>query len=493
MELQVGPGFISTFYFVLFNLFLVPVVDNIFSQIVSHLSYRRIFFGTPIELRSADVPGITACLLGSPFSFINLAALFLKSALLVIIFVMDFTIETSEVHSTHTRSGTFIFNASDSQREHHKNVFNCPFARMHYCRSLDLKSGQITYYSAAFNLENGTVFHNETISKSANSSYHVDESTFQCLGPNNVYEQYVVPNVRVLGCYSNKTSSCTQQNYARKNWQYTVDTGNYVVSPLVFDRDSFDDSLVKFLNRSEVRSIWNDFERQSLVCLNKRAPRVRRNPVRTGRCPNSSCPAQVKVKRKLPDYEIDCLLTARTARNETLLEHWRFEPNNSALERFYPGVLLQGDVDIGKSVRISILWHLSRKANWVELSTLLLSYSLVYEPRQYNFTRIGEVEYTVSVIPDYAIPLATTLVVVAIGAQILICFTIGKDKRPRFNTINGVSSILREEHEPTGKSLTRGNTAIIAWYFMDGRGARFGPCGGSNDAVISQKDREHFP
>lgn len=396
--------------------------------------------------------------------------------------MLDFTIETSEVLSTHTRTSTFIFNASDSQWEHQKHIINRPFSRLQYCRSLDLKNGEITYYSAAFNLENGTVLQNETTATSETSSFNVDESTFQCLGPNNVYEQYVVRNVRVLRCFSDENYYCTRQSPARKDWPYGLDLGDYVVSPLVFDRESFNDSLVQYLNQSRVRSVWDDLDSPNLVCVKKQLP-TKTIPGHANRTfiPN------------YPNQQTDCLLTARTAKNDTLLEHWRYDPKNYSLERFYSGALLEGELEIGKSVCISILWHLTRKANWAELSTLLLSYSLVYEPRQYNFTRIGEVEYTVSVIPDYALPLVATLVVVAIGIQFLICFTIGKDKRPRFNTINGVSSILREEQEPTGRSLTRGNTATIAWYFTYGRGPRFGPRCGSGDTLINPKDRTHFP
>lgn len=473
MEIRVRPGYVSAFYFVLFELFLVPLVDNILSHVVNYLCYRDIYRGTKIDLKSADIPGITACLIGKRYSLLNMLVLIVKCALLAMIFEMDLSIETSEIHNRETRTATFMFNASDSQWENQVHVINRPYSRLQYCRKLDVETGEIIYYSAAFNLENGTVLQNETTSLEHDSSYNVNGSTFQCLGPHDVYDEYVVLNMRVVGCSTRTKYYCTRRDEMTKTWKYEFYTGPFTVSPYAFDRNSFNDSKIGFMNQTIVDEIWSEINSPTLVCLQK------------------NLPGKISSDRPNVVMQTDCLLSGKVSKTETLLEHWRYD-SGGKLRRYYAGVVLEGDVDIGKSVRISILWYLSRAVDWEVLSSLLLSYSMVYEPIQRNFTKIGEIEYEVTVIPDFAIPLTVSVVSIAIIIQIVVYFTIGKDRRPRINTINGISSVLREEKQPTGRSLRRGRPATLAWYFDHGRGPRFGPCNGSNDAVIELNNTERF-
>lgn len=474
MEIRVRPGYVSAFYFVLFELFLTSLVDNILSHIVNYLCYRDIYRGIRIDLKSADIPGITACLIGKRISVINILVLMVKCALLAMIFVMDLTIESSEVHSQETRSATFMFNASDSQWENQIHIINRPYSRLQYCRKLDLETGEIIYYSAAFNLENGTVLQDETSFLHHDNSYNVDGSTFQCLGPNDVYEEYVVSNLRVAGCSTRTKYYCTRRDETTKLWQHEFYTGPFIVSPYTFNRETFDDSSIEFMNQTIVDEIWSELNFPTLVCLKK------------------TLPGKAGSKHPYGETQTDCLLSGKVSRTETLLEHWRYDSNDSKLHRYYAGVILEGDVDIGRSVRISILWYLSRAVDWAVLSSLLLSYSVVYEPIQRRFTRIGEIEYKVTVIPDFAIPLAVSVVALAVIIQLVTCCTIGKDTRPRLNTINGISSVLREEKQPTGRSLRHGRPATLAWYFNPGRGPRFGPTNGSNGAVIDLNNVERF-
>lgn len=470
MEIRIGPNFVSTLYFVLFTLIVLPLVDDVVTRLVNYVAYKNIFRGQPIRLESADIPGITTGLLGKWFSPTNVVALLLKCVLLGIIFVLDLNIETFEVHSREVRQATFVFNASDSQWRQRKPTVNRPFSRLQYCRKLTVNTGEITYYGTAFNLRNDSLLTDQNATRgSTTNDSSIDGNSFQCLAPQQVYEHYVVKNLHVKGCSLVQQKFCTSQDPVSLAWPGSFNGGSFVISPLLYDRYTFDDAKVPFVDQVQVQSVWTSLASPSLVCLIKQLPG------------NSS---------GIGSTETDCLLHGRTQDTNTLLEHWKYVPDANEIHRSFAGILLRGDVDIGKSVRISMLWYMHQDADWSVLSALLLGYSMVYEERPMNFTRIGEVEYAVTVIPDYAVPLICALVVSAIIAKVIVCLTIGKDKRPPINTINGISSILRQQVFRSVNSLTYGPTTTLAWYCCGNFEPRFGPFLSTQHVAISIRNKE---
>ena len=110
----VQPGVISAILFIFLDIFTVGVLDIVLARVVCLVYYRRIQEGTPISVKSADIPGLSNYLLGKWLSWINLFAIFTKLALLGVVLAANISIGSKEATTDfQTRDATFVLAPSD--------------------------------------------------------------------------------------------------------------------------------------------------------------------------------------------------------------------------------------------------------------------------------------------------------------------------------------------------------------------------------------------
>lgn len=63
LQLPIGSGFVSVFYFVFLDIVLLTNLDTDLSRVLSDFYHRHIHSGGALLLRTVDVPGITSFLI----------------------------------------------------------------------------------------------------------------------------------------------------------------------------------------------------------------------------------------------------------------------------------------------------------------------------------------------------------------------------------------------------------------------------------------------
>ena len=118
VHLPFDAGFVSAFYFVFLDLILLTNLDVAISHILCHLYYRRIFrTGSPLYVRSVDIPGVTNFIVGRPLSLVNITFLCIKLLFLCLVFFLDRNILADPIRNLPQSSrllSTFDFDASES-------------------------------------------------------------------------------------------------------------------------------------------------------------------------------------------------------------------------------------------------------------------------------------------------------------------------------------------------------------------------------------------
>lgn len=129
---------------------------------------------------------------------------------------------------------------------------------------------------------------------------------------------------------------------------------------------------------------------------------------------------------------------------------------------------------------------------WASFSTQVVTEGAIYRPlpNSTEVTIVGAPE-TRTAIPIYVIVIISVLLLITIVARIATNLTIEKDERPRLNTINGLSSIAREESELIGASLVQGRTMSVGIMKLEGSEGHFGPVQ-ANSLVVSREEVKHI-
>lgn len=193
-----------------------------------------------------------------------------------------------------------------------------------------------------------------------------------------------------------------------------------------------------------------------------------------------------------PSKYSHCLMVSSEA-NQTIVERWILGPKEDEPEGLfimeYPGIIFDGNHDFG---RLASARYLELPFPFTDYRTL--SGDLIAQASQYKSERIKigvsvkTEEDTVTTVGYYAVGLVVASVVVVIIGFFVTLVLLRGDKRPRFNTINGLSSIVREEHDPSGRSYDVGESAVLGLRFTNADSLHFGPLSNMDEGTAFRED-----
>lgn len=447
---DIRPGLVSAFYFIFFDLVLISIVDTIMSRVMSYYYYNTAFEGRQLQLRSADIPGVTTFLIGDYRSRANVAALSIKLMFLAAIFTIDLKINAAEGRREDRLklSAYFKFNVSDAFWEPRNETRKSSVAwrESHHCRTMG--KDDITYYSIAFNLlDNNASKGNEVSRKSFHKDVEfIDYNSIQCLKTGEVAPNDVDVNARVLGCSKVKSSGCSYLESTTIHNHRTPNIPNHVnLYTNVFFREDPATYKVFEFEMPNLQESWSAYQNPFLTCIvAKFGPNLT----------HESEPERYNCLL-IADYSID------NKRNGTLVEHWTLELTEKShnkrqilkdnlihLNRYYPGPVFEGKLDIGLQQRVLLLhrlWHMHSRSNWATLSGYLVSSAAAFTPKDMEITKLSKtMEQTI--IPAYVLFLIVLVTVVTILGSVVVCFKFGFNYRPELNNIDRLALLAKERY-----------------------------------------------
>lgn len=471
VQLDVDPGVVSTVYFIVLEIFMLAIVDVVLIHIVSWMYYKRIHKGIPLEVRSAEIPGVATSLVGRFVSPPNIFAYLIKLALLACVFVVDLNIKSTANRSRTalTLTAKFGFDPSDDAWNGLNRIVERTWTDSGDCHIIDKQNSNITFYSIAFNLKNNETIDDEIVP--ADSEFRIkriDVSSVQCLAEDRVFPpdpSHIV--AQVIGCSQLVPSTCTNESIIERSADLRANPADQKIIffkqgtiPITYRRDKYDVAA---------KQIWPSYSNPKLTCLQ----------------------THIGIKNIKKRYEA-CIVTAQFSNDTTLIERWDYDRREGKLKRRYPGPVFKGRVEFGVN-RISVyLEQFAVSHNWASLSRQVVADSTVYQllsekgANQPEIVRLGENEILTTV-PVFTVVLTVFLVMAAAAARLAVLFSIGKDLRPHLNTINGLSSVGREENEPTGRSMQAGHGMIIGLTKRDGHSVHFGPLTSQDKGVARER------
>lgn len=462
IHIPIQPGFVATLFFIVFDVISISLVDVVLSRVTNAAYYRQIYRGKPIRVRSVDLPGITTYLIHRFLAPLNIAILLLKLAIIGVVFFLNLNIDSTIDPGLNcsTRPSTFdfdptLFNLINADR----NVSRRPQA-VSACRDFDpATTDAIHYYKIAFETFYSPVTSELTGERLYN--YDINDSTLQCLSPDSVTNSIDHRLVTVLGCSDLIASFDTQ---SKCTCSQTVER-------------PFESEKVYFLSEDEQRTISFqggssivelDYFRLSNDSVKYLWPEYYPAVVH---CIISQMGIQGDVNR--PKYRT-CMIV-RQRPDQTLVELWKLDFTSESTGKFIrncPGPVFKGSWNVSV---LSGIFSMIRytDAPWEVLSSEIVGSSARFEERNSEFCsyREGRVMTTV---PLSAVVVGGVLLGVSFIALVIVNIIFSKDDRPRVNTIDGISSIVREESAPTQKSLSYGTPVLLGLSSAKG-GLRFGP------------------
>lgn len=470
VELFVQPGVISALLFIFLDIFTVGILDIVLARLVCLAYYRNINEGKPVSVRSADIPGLSNYLLGRSFSFINIVALGTKLALLGVVLAANMSIQTRGTRTDiKSRDATFNFDPTDKNRNV-ENRFKVR-RRLETSKScFEEKDDELIYYRLRFNLKDNKNLEGSDITSDEGEieMYDVDDATVECMSPSQVgnSESMVV----VLGCTRKEAGECLTvvARTMKKNVTVDPEIGDTYYGEITHNYLEFDDGFVK-------RS-WNEWDNPVLTCLTTQIG--------------------IDAGSKTSTYSHCLMVSVQNGEKETIVERWILSPLEGTNSRDnpygqfvmeYPGVRFKGKTEFGK---LAAAQYLELPFPFTDYRTL--SGDLVAQASQYSYDPkrvqvLEKVESPVTVIGYWAVGMVAGSMLLVILGFIITVILLRNDTRPRFNTINGLSSIVREEHEPSGRSYTAGESALLGLRFTNADSLHFGPLSSKDEGTAYQE------
>lgn len=468
---NVQPGIVSAVYFITFDIFLLALLDIVLARIVNSIYYRQVNVGQAIPIQSVDIPGVTTFLIGRIFSFPNLIALGVKLGFLACILLIDLKIDSEVREATETvnTTGTFNFDPSDEEfNAARSHSVERTWARQRNCRITDATTSSIKFYALSFDLKNKSVVSEITSDPILKYSL-IERSTILCLSPNIVRNP--VSLVNVIGC-SQQLGPTICFNRTRLRRKGTLDFGDV---DSVFGASQLSAAEFDIIKKDQafISSIWPEYTNATLLCSTTFIGVAQTLPT------NSSAGR--------PKRFTSCLINDNKP-NITILEHWDYNATSNTFTRFYPGPVFDRNINLGQTQSLVFLENMASYNNWETIASTIVADSTVFKLTRRTITLIRPTTQTV--VPAYAIGIGIGMVLIAFTSRIVVAFTIGKDERPQLNSINGLSSIAREEHEPTGCSYVGGRGMLLGLSSRNTRAnvVHLGPLRSLNDGVARDRD-----
>lgn len=479
VQFNLSSGHVSAIYFVLLEFVMLAIIDIMLIHVVSSFWYRRIINGVALEVKTAEICGVANSLVGRYSAPPNLFAYAVKITLLGFILLTDINIYSRVVEITSetpiTLTGTFTFEPSENSwgRQLYKAVTR-PTPDISGCRIT--KGEQITFFRIYFNFTDNVVYEDED----ADEIYQVNDSSIICSQNGSV--PYSEDNVleRVEGCSDLETSICSNESILERNFNLLDLRPFPSPLPVYHHLDWYKRETAKFSVENYTKAapeIWPEYNTGKY-----------RNP--TLACTTSTFLIEVRDNEPEKRSRESCIVTAEVG-NSTLVELWQHHPNQedplkSKFTRLFPGPIIARRLDIGQAFKGVVLRELRDQFySWESFSARLIAKGVIYERSIVPVTEVLGTK-TVSIIPLYNLIIVGVLLLITAIVSLIVISTVAKDTKPRINTINGLSSIAREETEPTGRSLDAGKPMAIG-LTKRADDAHFGPLR-SNDVNIALRD-----
>lgn len=444
IQLSVQPGFVAAFYFIVFDIIALSIIDYALARGLNAYYYRRIMSGYPVNVRSVDLPGVTSYLVDRFYTPISIGTTLLKLGFFAMFFFADLEINTRLIQSSTTVSNTaqFFFNTS---REASNLSFSfsddmvLPQRAWEQVRACHVQDGdKISYYPISFNFSDG-------------SELEVNFSTLRCMSP--PIDTSRAPT-KVVGCSSFLSFGCVDGTVIElnntlvpllENSRGRIAGVDLSYSPLYY--------VIEIYDWDDVKLVFPEYVDSTLYC------------VRT----------QIGLKGQTrPDYT-NCLVHMINS-SHTLIELWTLSSNGLYLQRRYPGPLFEGQIHLGDADALRLISSPLMESNWKDFSGAFVADTVEYAEVIQTFSMTKD-DRIVTVLSPLGWALAPVPLLVGIVLRIIVFHYFRKDFRPQINTIDGLSSIVREEQQPTGRSIDQGRTATIGLYMRGNSAIRFGPVG----------------
>lgn len=430
-------------------------------------------------MKSADIPGLSNYLLGYWLSTVNVIAVVSKVLLLAVILAANITINDKQWTNTVSLDATFKLDPSNDFTNR-TLVMKIP-DRMRACsQRAQTDKTLIAYYPIRFNLTNNQQLENDFVQPGNNGiDLFINDSTVVCMLPNEVPGSK--PLIVVSKCTRAKNNlTCLDVVGVQKDITMTpIPT----MSKKLLDGE-IDFDVVEY-NEEDVQSTFSEYVNPTFTCLSTRLDH-------DGSVDSNG----IKITH--------CLLVAfnktkigKTITTETIVERWFVGPDEQGVdekkfEMSYPGVVFNEIFNISRLGRIRYLRSVLPDSDFLSLSGDLITQSAVYEYLGKNasakkFERVDvSRDSPVSTINIYVIALVISSAIIVLVAFFITQLVVQFDKRPRFNTINGLSCIVQEQFTPSGRSLEKGKQSILGLRFTNDDKMHFGPLSKYEDAQVYQ-------
>lgn len=511
LEIPVPPGFVSAFLFILFDLLVLTNLDIALSQLLSKLYYQTIFHrGLPLKVKQVDCPCITTFLIGRHFFYprYNIVAFLLKIGYLAAILAVDVNLDAviRPRYTARLFSSTYLFDPSDRYWPPSEKVIirtvERQWANSRQCQQVDDGTQFIKYYSLVFNLskdDNGdeVIVEDETVEVPSVTqvdnltTFPVDYPSIQCLKPDFVQETDTSLLATVVGC-SNLTSLTSTlihgdergpemtrrcSSFSHMNVPIELQFGAPYFTG--FQRIPEGTKVVAFGTYRYPSTFWSSSLLAYAISSNS-----------TLYCSQTNFgildPPSPDIIRDVKTF-MGCLfvIPQYNSSNQTLIEHWTYDKETKSLRREYAGPIFAGDVQVSSFQAVNLLQMTQRLLDFRIFSSIIVAEATIYQrfPTLSSKRVKKPVGRTYTIIPWFAVNITIILTVsTAIARCMVFAFNWGNEE-PQLNTIDGLSSVAREENFPTGRSDVQGRPIVVGYTVGEGGHLHFGPLNDMNRAV----------
>lgn len=482
LELGVSSGHVSVVYFVVLEFITLAVIDIMLIHVVSSLWYNRIINGVALEVKTAEICGVANSLVGRYFAPPNLFAYAVKIALLSVILWTDINIYSRVDEITDEPRlliGTFSFDPSSrSWGQVARKAVTRPWADITACRITN--EDEIHFFRVRFNFTENRVYDDEFVDE----LFSINDSTIVCMKNGSATFEKESELEKIVSCSSLGTSKCrnetmlvrkynipSRSNFNLETIQYYVDEASKMLFYQITDFTPIADD------------IWpeyttGNYSNPSLHCL-KSLFSIR----------------NVNEDRETSSLDT-CLVIADVSYVDfhgTLVEVWDHSVPDGTFSRRFPGPIVARKLEVAVSYMVVVLRELPNQFqtdSWESFSARFISRGVVYEKSLRNVTPVTGLK-TMTIIPVQNLVAVGVVLAITAIISLVVIRTVANDTKPRINTINGLSSIAREETEPVGRSLNVGAPMVIGLSERNKGEAHFGPLR-SNDVRVSHRDVKHI-
>lgn len=450
-----APGHLTAILFVVFDLIMLTVADDVLSRIVCLFYYKRIYEGKAMEVTSVNLPFVTTFLLDKYVNPINIFAMAVKLLLVIITFFVN--AETTVSPARMFTTSTWVFDPGHK----HGSLAGVVSRRWSTTSKCRIFSGDnVIFQKQVFNLENGTILTPEQADAlRGDGLVQIDDYTMACLQPGSKTqredgtEQNIEPLTTIVGCSPVRSTGCMDSDVEMRNFNLLSYSNLESIRKAMLHRSTFNASMEVLTPKKDLlQPLWTEYSNTTMECI------------RMG--------VGVPDNRKIVTV---CMLVASVEQG-TLFEIWEYNSSTQSFSRRYPGCVFQGSLIVSAQTEGWILSQLHQTTflNWRELGLEIVNRALLYRAENNSFLSTTKGK-TVTAINTQVFAIACTALSLSILSYVVVSFVFRGDQRAKFNTIDGMLTILRRTNRLTDQQTTKvTHVGVIPLSFNEHAQLQFG-------------------